>query len=656
MTNKTVSIQELHEQLVDWASKNSPRASEKDLQVRRDFVERYPLQRLPDLKLNDYVMGHGDQDNFCYWLERKTDNLGSMFGGSSKKFGVYWSAKNQDYVVNRMFKDAEEAKAQILGALKQAGELVEQNKFAEADAVTAKIGESRYTMRLKPQTLYYPDKLLPINNPYHLQAFLRLFGQEPSGGPLALNHQLLQFLKSVPGAEAYDSLGLMRFLYTVYPPKMVIDGGAPVAESLNEEATYLMEVAEHTRNIILYGPPGTGKTHTARAFAQAWLAPEPAVPVDSHGTKASKWWQAIVLALAELGQATPAQIEQHPVIERFKATRQNDNVKQTIWQQLIVHTHPDDPSSNAEKRHKPYLFTHAPSPGSSSERVWTLSDEGKEYASQLVVGVQSDPEPPQTLHFVTFHPAFTYEEFVQGLRPKASGGFEVRDGVFKRLCDTAHQNPDQDFVLIIDEINRADTAKTFGELITLIEDGKRAKPGERGHYEVTLPYAPEDAEPFSVPENIYIIGTMNTADRSITLMDVALRRRFTFIATPPRPGLLTGTVEGTSLSPAKLLKVLNERLTKELDADHQIGHAYLMADTLTASDLTFRWRHKIVPLLLEYFYARDGQLRSLLGDVLYRDAIGESELSQGQLMEALTRFTAAEQPTGVTSEGVTAAP
>lgn len=649
MTKTPVSVQELSQQLSDWASQHSAQASEQDQQIRSAFVHQFPLETLPEMKLDEFVMGRGDQENFCYWLERKTDSLGSMFGGSARKFGVYWSAKNHDYVVNRMFGSAEEAKDRILRALKQAGELVREDKFAEADDVTASFGESRYTMRLKPQTLYYPDKLLPINNPYHLQAFLRLFGQEPSGGPLALNHQLLQFLKSVPGAEAYDSLSLMRFLYDVYPPKLPEQGSAAADQRVNEEAKYLLEVAEHTRNIILYGPPGTGKTHTARAFAQAWLAPEPEVKVDEQGTRVSTWWQAAALSLSHLGEATTDQIVAHPIMQEFARQRKNSHVYNTVWAELLVHTPPDDPSSNTTRRAKPYLFTHAlaGNPSEKGSTRWTLTEDGRNYVSQLSAGVQRDVEPPQSLHFVTFHPAFTYEEFIQGLRPTASGGFEVRDGVFKRLCDTAHQNPDQDFVLIIDEINRADTAKTFGELITLIEDGKRASPGERGQYEVTLPYAPKDAEPFSVPDNVYVIGTMNTADRSITLMDVALRRRFTFIFVPPRPELLSGSVQGTNLSPARLLEVLNRKITAKLDADHQIGHAYLMGETLTASDLTFRWRHKIIPLLQEYFYAREKEFSELLGDTLYLDATLGKPLTQTELMSALMEFTERGSGTGM---------
>lgn len=644
MTTPQVTPDQLREKLTEWAQANSTRSSAEDQQTREGFTQKFPLERLTSLTLDEYVMGRGDKENFSYWLEYRTDKLGSIAGGAARKFGVYWSAKKQSYVFTTMFGAPEEAKDRTLKAIQSGAQRVAADDYVGADDATAQMGEWRYTLRLKPLTLYFPDKLLPINNPYHLQHFLRLFGQEPTGGPISMNRQLLTYLQTLPEAAAYDSLGLMRFLYTVYPPPK--DDGS--GKGLTEDVRYLLEVAEHTNNIILYGPPGTGKTHTARAFAQAWLAPEPAVQVDEAGTQASTWWQATALALGQLGNATAEQIQAHSVMKRFAQQRKNTRVKNTVWAELLIHTHPDDESSNTARRAKPYLFTHTPisqsSPSGTSEgTLWTLSDEGKEYVSQLRAGVHRAPEPPQALHFVTFHPAFTYEEFIQGLRPTPSGGFEVRDGVFKRLCDTAHRNPDQDFVLIIDEINRADTAKTFGELITLIEDGKRSTPGERGQYEVTLPYAPQDVEPFSVPDNVYVIGTMNTADRSITLMDVALRRRFTFIAVPPRPELLTGVVEGTGLSPARLLSVLNRRLTKTLDADHQIGHAYLMAETLTAGDLAFRWRHKIIPLLQEYFYAREEELKALLGQALYRDALGEQPLAQTGLIAALEDFAAREQ-------------
>lgn len=163
---------------------------------------------------------------------------------------------------------------------------------------------------------------------------------------------------------------------------------------------------------------------------------------------------------------------------------------------------------------------------------------------------------------------------------------------------TNEQAQDKKFILIIDEINRGNISRIFGELITLIEDSKRE--GANEALSVTLPYSKEE---FSVPENVYLIGTMNSSDRSLTGLDIALRRRFTFVEMPPKPELLNG-VEVKGLNIGKLLEVINQRIEVLLDRDHCIGHANFMSliKQPNLETLSSIFKQKIIPQLQEYFF------------------------------------------------------
>ena len=208
---------------------------------------------------------------------------------------------------------------------------------------------------------------------------------------------------------------------------------------------------------------------------------------------------------------------------------------------------------------------------------------------------------------VTFHQNFTYEDFIEGIRPVLAGDdrkdieYKLHKGVFKEIADQAREDRDQNYVLIIDEINRGNIAKIFGELITLIELSKRI--GGDDEATVTLPYSQEE---FGVPDNLYIIGTMNTADRSIALLDTALRRRFKFIEMMPdsKHDSISTDIEGVNCQ--ELLDAMNKRIRFLLDREHQIGHTYFMDVKRIKGNgeesLAATFKNQIIPLLQEYFY------------------------------------------------------
>ncbi len=223
------------------------------------------------------------------------------------------------------------------------------------------------------------------------------------------------------------------------------------------------------------------------------------------------------------------------------------------------------------------------------------------------------------IKFTTFHQSFSYEDFVEGIRPvivdkygKESSSahaetnviYRVYDGVFKTFCDRAMKNPFVNYVAVIDEINRGNISKIFGELITLIEDTKRGTA-------VTLPFSQRE---FIVPENVFILGTMNTADRSIAMLDTALRRRFDFTEMMPVPELLKNCGE---IDLCEMLTAINQRIEYYYDREHTIGHAYFMNKNGSIRDIgTLRkiFNNRIIPLLQEYFFDDYEKIRLVLND------------------------------------------
>jgi 5-methylcytosine-specific restriction protein B len=243
---------------------------------------------------------------------------------------------------------------------------------------------------------------------------------------------------------------------------------------------------------------------------------------------------------------------------------------------------------------------------------------------------------------ITFHGSYSYEDFIEGFRPVDRGtgqlALRLEDGVFKRVCREAQLHPNEPFLVLIDEINRANVAKVFGEIVTLLEQDKRG-------VIITLP---QSKEPFTIPPNVFVLGTMNTADRSIKLLDAALRRRFAFIEFMPEPALLHGAKIG-ALDLEEFLEELNRRIAANEDREKQIGHSFLLDDGRPISDpdeFSRRFRHEILPLLQEFCYADYSTLSRYLGPKLVdRDA----QRLDSELLLDPERLTAAlaEELTGL---------
>ncbi|MBN9537334.1 MAG: DUF3578 domain-containing protein [Alphaproteobacteria bacterium] len=236
---------------------------------------------------------------------------------------------------------------------------------------------------------------------------------------------------------------------------------------------------------------------------------------------------------------------------------------------------------------------------------------GKSFVARRLAYLLLGEKDPQRIESVQFHQSYSYEDFVQGYRPDGKGGFALRDGIFHRFCERASLSPDEKYVFVIDEINRGNLSKIFGELMLLIESDKRGS-----EWATRLTYSQTGEAPFFIPKNLYVIGMMNTADRSLSIVDYALRRRFAFASLEPMfssqqfPMLLMqrGIPEEVTSKIVKLMTALNTAIGEDranLGLGYRIGHSFFVPP----EDFKYEpnWYRQVVemeicPLLEEYWF------------------------------------------------------
>jgi DNA polymerase III delta prime subunit len=390
---------------------------------------------------------------------------------------------------------------------------------------------------------------------------------------------------------------------------------------------------EHTKQTILYGPPGTGKTYTAFLRAHEILFGESETNATYSSIKkkliesysADKldfsfltWTDAIFLAFKELksDKVTVSDLKNTDVILGLSAFKNREkNISNTLWSILQQYSVLDSKTVHYQHKNGREYFDK------NELSQWFITESGIEYFKTRSNEIQAAPPTTEAqLSFVTFHQSYSYEEFIEGYRPDKDENaesdtieYQLQDGLFKRICNLARKDHDNNYVLVIDEINRGNISKIFGELITVIEDNKRI--GSNEEITVTLPYSRHE---FGVPPNVYIIGTMNSTDKSIALVDIALRRRFKFEKIPPKYSLIK------NLTAQKVLKALNKNICALKNSDFIIGHSYFMKipETDTNNEkLREIFISQVLPLIEEYFYNDWEALATILG----KDSI---ELSQ----------------------------
>ena len=249
---------------------------------------------------------------------------------------------------------------------------------------------------------------------------------------------------------------------------------------------------------------------------------------------------------------------------------------------------------------------------------------GKTFLAQRLAWLLLGARDESRVELVQFHPSYGYEDFMLGFRPDAKGRFRLVTGVMPLLCQRAAADPNRPYVLLIDEVNRGNVPRIFGELLLLLEADKRGPA-----HALRLPYAPPEAPRFFVPANLYVIGTLNLADRSLSPLDYALRRRFAFVALEPQFGPPLQQLLTTRQVPAALIERLCTRMAAlnqaiaddpELGPDFEIGHSYFCQpppdSTQAAAWLRLIMEQEIGPLLADYWREQPttaaAQLRKLL--------------------------------------------
>jgi 5-methylcytosine-specific restriction protein B len=657
------------------------------------FLLEWPLERLRRMTLQEYSQA-GQSHTFTSWIESRLDKLGSIWGGSAFKFGIY-SRKDKspkkgsasdsytrDYAWYRKYGSTpEEAFAQVKSLVVRVAEASARAEYAVIDAVD--LGEA-YKWKI---AFHYQDRKNPgvvaVFKPKRLQAWLR----------------------GRVGSIPQKTSELYRLILSLRDDRDLIALSGDVWEQTAETVADEIEIphpgdvaAEQPLNLILYGPPGTGKTYETAELAVGICD---GVQPESREALRARYRELRNLRRIRFVTFHPS-FSYEEFVEGIRPLTEDGQVhyevragifKQTVaYARELFEKRAEAPSSLDLKGRKLYKMSLGDS--TREDEAWIFPDciensyvclgfgDGTDFTGCDTLAAVRDQYPDRkadgtesfgasAVHclknlvqkgdlilvsqgnsrfraiaevtggysFVPREAGYDQRRPVRWLWSTSAESLPVDIVFSKRLSQMSIYLMKQEAVkwsalrellsprrleaqapncvLIIDEINRANLAKTFGELITLLEESKRL--GQPDEQEAELPYS---GDSLCVPPNLYVIGTMNTADRSVALMDTALRRRFAFREMTPRAELLATDVAGIDVQ--ALLKAMNERIERLFDRDHVLGHTYLLG-VGSFDELVQRFQSQIIPLLQEYFFEDWRRIQEVFNDL---DQPGELQIIQ----------------------------
>ena len=602
MLKRKVSLEDFY----DWYQENKIRLREDaskysiyNEQLREEFLREWPLDRILTMSIDDYVIGKGAKSNsFCYSLERgkyKSLFLG-IGGGGSSKFGIYWNEDTQSYKnqANKIIPISELAqrfnklKRDLYQIIQIGSKLDFDNPIFDMKKSTNEfIGRSAVVTKLL--CIYSENNsFLGVNMNSQNECWNRLIPQSNQGGPYRQNHEICKlFSKTYPELES-SILGSILFEYST----QFLDDKEKKEEKMSAEYKVYYTLSQtllQSKNLILRGAPGTGKTYLAKEIAKD-LTEGHEEQIGFVQFHPSYDYTDFVEGLRPVSNGDGA-IEFKLEDGIFKKFCQKAKEAQLIGGQ-----------DNFDEAWDSYLeYINVAEEKEYITKTSYLSVNSRQNLSvNYDSGVPGWSLPRKYVYELYKDKNYNKQEYYK------SGGKTVLETLRKRFGLKDYVSPteidtDKKFVFIIDEINRGEISKIFGELFFSIDPGYR---GEKGCVSTQYANLHETDEKFYIPENVYIIGTMNDIDRSVDTFDFAMRRRFRFVevTAESQVSMLDDVLGDEAKEAKKRLRNLNAAIenVQELNSHYHIGPSYFRNLKELDYDYELLWSDYLKPLLEDY--------------------------------------------------------